>query len=92
MCVTGKETYIIIWHCHSSVYGGHHGGERTVDKIRHSGFWWPILCNDRKLYVSTCPKCNKTGNISKRDEMPLNIMLEVEPFNCWGIDFMGPFP
>lgn len=24
--------------------------------------------------------------------MPLNIMLEVEPFDCWGIDFMGPFP
>lgn len=32
------------------------------------------------------------GNISKRDEMPLNIMLEVEPFDCWGIDFMGPSP
>jgi hypothetical protein len=24
--------------------------------------------------------------------MPLNGMLEVEPFDCWGIDFMGPFP
>jgi len=24
--------------------------------------------------------------------MPLNGILEVEPFDCWGIDFMGPFP
>ncbi|MCI52784.1 protein NYNRIN-like, partial [Trifolium medium] len=24
--------------------------------------------------------------------MPLKGMLEVEPSDCWGIDFMGPFP
>ena len=24
--------------------------------------------------------------------MPLNTMLEVEIFDVWGIDFMGPFP
>jgi len=25
-------------------------------------------------------------------EMPLNNILEVELFDVWGIDFMGPFP
>ena len=24
--------------------------------------------------------------------MPQNFILEVEVFDCWGIDFMGPFP
>ncbi|MCI36722.1 protein NYNRIN-like, partial [Trifolium medium] len=24
--------------------------------------------------------------------MPLQGMIAVEPFDCWGIDFMGPFP
>lgn len=24
--------------------------------------------------------------------MPLNFILEVEPFDVWGVDFMGPFP
>jgi len=24
--------------------------------------------------------------------MPLNGILEIEPFDCWDIDFMGPFP
>lgn len=24
--------------------------------------------------------------------MPLNIMLELEPFDDWGINFMGEFP
>ena len=32
------------------------------------------------------------GNISKKHEMPLNNVLEVELFDVWGIDFMGPFP
>ena len=31
------------------------------------------------------------GNISKRDEIPLHDMLEVEIFDVWGIDFMGQF-
>ncbi|MCI92459.1 hypothetical protein A2U01_0113755, partial [Trifolium medium] len=24
--------------------------------------------------------------------MPQNGILQIEPFDCWGIDFMGPFP
>ncbi|GJQ95027.1 reverse transcriptase domain-containing protein [Tanacetum coccineum] len=35
--------------------------------------------------------CQKTGNISKRDEMPLNNIQVCENFYIWGIDFMGPF-
>ena len=32
------------------------------------------------------------GNISHRNQMPLNNILIVELFDVWGIDFMGPFP
>jgi len=32
------------------------------------------------------------GNLSRKNEMPLNFILEVEIFDAWGIDFMGPFP
>ena len=31
------------------------------------------------------------GNISKRNEMPLQGILVVHIFYVWGIDFMGPF-
>jgi hypothetical protein len=24
--------------------------------------------------------------------MPKRGIIEIEPFDCWGIDFMGPFP
>ncbi|XP_070029708.1 uncharacterized protein [Nicotiana sylvestris] len=33
----------------------------------------------------------RAGGISKKDEMPLTTILEVDIFDVWGIDFMGPF-
>ena len=32
------------------------------------------------------------GNISRRNQMPLQGILVVQIFDVWGIDFMGPFP
>ncbi|XP_027152312.1 uncharacterized protein LOC113752399 [Coffea eugenioides] len=39
-----------------------------------------------------CDKCQKVGNISRRDQMNQTPMVFVEIFDVWGIDFMGPFP
>ena len=44
------------------------------------------------MFCAQCDRCQRTGNISKRDEMPLTSNLVVELFDVWGIDFMGPFP
>ncbi|XP_070032312.1 uncharacterized protein [Nicotiana tomentosiformis] len=38
-----------------------------------------------------CDKCQKQEPISRRHEMPLNFVFEVEIFDVSGIDFMGPF-
>ncbi|GKF40243.1 reverse transcriptase domain-containing protein, partial [Tanacetum coccineum] len=50
----------------------------------------PIIKEAHTL-VRLCEACQKTGNISKRDEMPLNNIQVCEIFDIWGIDFMGPF-
>ena len=34
----------------------------------------------------------KNRSISKKDEPPMSTILEVELFDLWGMDFMGPFP
>ena len=34
----------------------------------------------------------KNGKHIKTDEPPLQPILEVELFDIWGMDFMGPFP
>jgi len=70
-------------------------GATIVEKeplVLQSGFWWPTLFNDCQDFVQRCDKCQRTGNISKRNEMPLTGIIKIEPFYYWGIDFMGPFP
>ncbi|KAJ9544519.1 hypothetical protein OSB04_024226 [Centaurea solstitialis] len=65
---------------------------QTVAKVLQSGFYWPTLFRDADTFVRKCDRCQRTGNILRRHEMPLNYILEVELFDMWGIDFMGPFP
>ena len=57
-----------------------------------SGFFWPTLFKDAHQHVLHCDQCQRMGRISRRNEMPLQNIMEVEVFDCWGIDFVGPFP
>jgi len=49
------------------------------------------LYTDAGELVKRCNECQRAGGILKKDEMPLNTILEVDIFDVWGIDFMGPF-
>ena len=61
-------------------------------KVLQSGFYWPTLFKDSYNFCKTCERCQKLGGITRRNMMPLNPILIIEVFDCWGIDFMGPFP
>ena len=82
----------ILNHCHTLSCGGHFGGQRTVEKVLQSGFYWPSLFKDAHQFESTCDKCQRMGSISKQDEPPMRTILEVELFDLWGMNFMDPFP
>ena len=91
-CVPEDKMGSIVNHCHTLSCGGHFGGQRTLAKVLQLGFYWPTLFKDAHQFVSTCDRCQRMGSISKQDEPPLRIILEVELFDLWGKDFMGPFP
>jgi hypothetical protein len=91
-CVPEREQADILKACHNSEYGGHFSGDRTAAKVLQSGLYWPSLFKDANSIVRECDRCQRIGNITKRNQMPQNSMLEVELFDVWGIDFMGPFP
>ncbi|KAJ4700581.1 Retrovirus-related Pol polyprotein [Melia azedarach] len=91
-CIPEDEMVSVLQHCHSSEYGGHFGATKTAAKVLQSGFFWRTLFKDSYSFVATCDRCQRIGNISRKSEMPLNNILEVELFDVWGIDFMGPFP
>ncbi|XP_038715980.1 uncharacterized protein LOC120009442 [Tripterygium wilfordii] len=43
-------------------------------------------------YCLSCDNCQRLGNLGKREMMPLQPINILEIFDCWAIDFMGPFP
>jgi hypothetical protein len=66
--------------------------EIELQKVLQSGFYWPTLFKDATKFVLSCDECQRVGNISRCNEMPMSYSFVIEPFDCWGFDFMGPFP
>jgi len=91
-CVPEHNMHSILEHCHSRETGGHFGPNRTAHKVLQCGFYWPSFFKDAFNFVKSCDKCQRSGNISRKHDMPLNNILVCEIFDVWGIDFMGPFP
>jgi hypothetical protein len=82
-CVLEYEQQEILRKCYGSAYGGHHARDKTAQKVLQSGFYWPTLFKDARKYVLSCDECQRVGNISRRNEIPMNYTLVVEPFDCW---------
>ncbi|GJS21327.1 reverse transcriptase domain-containing protein [Tanacetum coccineum] len=51
---------------------GHHSASITGRKVYESGFFWPSIFKDAKDYVMRCDVCQRSGNISSRNDMPQN--------------------
>ncbi|GJS60314.1 putative RNA-directed DNA polymerase [Tanacetum coccineum] len=91
-CVAGSETLEILVHYHSGPTSGHHSANVTAKKVYEAGFYWPSVFKDANEYVRRCDACQRSGNISSRNEMPQNNIQVYEVFDVWGLDFMRPFP
>ncbi|GJU83582.1 reverse transcriptase domain-containing protein [Tanacetum coccineum] len=71
-CVSGPETRTMLDQCHHGPTSGHYGLNTTTKKVLDSGFYWSTIIKEAHTQVRLCKACQKTRNISKRDEMPLN--------------------
>jgi len=91
-CLPEEEIGNILEHCHSSDYGGHFIVDKTVGKILQAGFYWSNMFKIVRELILRCDRCQRVGNISRKNEMPQQGILEITLFDVWGIDFMGPFP
>jgi Integrase zinc binding domain len=69
-CIPENEMSYVLFHCHSSLYGGHTSTDKTTAKILQAGFFWPTLFKDVRNFVKACDKCQQMRSISKRNEMP----------------------
>jgi transposase InsO family protein len=49
------------------------------------------MYQDTKDFVQRCGSYQRHGNINTRDAMLLTNNLQIDLFDVWGIDYMGPF-
>ncbi|CAL8135368.1 unnamed protein product [Prunus armeniaca] len=91
-CVHDSEFNSILTFCHTYACGGHFGTQRTTLKVLECAFYWPTIFKDARTFCMTCDRCQRTGNIGAKYQMPQTPIFSVEIFDVWGIDFMGPFP
>lgn len=85
-----KEVEHVLYDFHASPYGGYHGGDRTNAKVLQSGFYWPTLFKDTHAVLKKYDQCQRMGTITRKHDMPLTNILEIEIFDVWDIDIMGP--
>jgi hypothetical protein len=91
-CIPSFETWKVLERCHSSQYGGHYGAFHTNAMVWQGGFYWPTMYDDAKSFVRCCSRCQRHRNINTRGAIPLTLNLQIDIFDVWAIEFVGPFP
>ncbi|KAA3473946.1 Retrovirus-related Pol polyprotein from transposon 412 family [Gossypium australe] len=77
-CVPDEKIQSILQHCHLAPYRGHFRGMRTIIKVLQSGFYWPSMFKDAYEFYRNVTVVKGRGNLSRRHEMPLQNILEIE--------------
>lgn len=89
-CVREEEVFDIFLTCNDGPYGGHFAVKRTTFKILQAGYYWPTLHQYVKRYTSQWDQCQRMGKHTPNDEMPMQPQVNFEPYEKWGMDFVGP--
>lgn len=80
----------ILQEMHGGVCGGHFFARTTTHKILRAGYYWPHVFNDSYQYVRKCEACQIFSRKMKyQGALPLRPMQVEEPFQQWGLDFIG---
>jgi hypothetical protein len=49
-------------------------------KVLESGLYWPSIFKDAYYFCKSCEKCQRTGNFTYKNQMPLTNILVREIF------------
>jgi len=91
-CILDSKFRNILSFYHDHARGSHFSRKKTAAKVLQCGFYLPTLFRGAHVYCQSCYCCQQLGKIIRHNEMSLNLILVVEIFDVWDIDFIGPFP
>ena len=81
---------LLLSEAHDTIFGGHFGVEKTLEKLRRHWFW-PRMCADVEEYVKTCSICQKTKHSTQRAPGLLQPIKADYPWQVVTMDFVGKF-
>lgn len=81
----------VLEECHSSIWAGHPGIERTFSIIKQK-YFWPSMKDDVETFVKACHSC-----ATRKTPAGLTVPVErpffpTQPFEMVSLDIVGPFP
>ena len=83
-----EEAKHVLNDCHSGACGGHLSGMATTQKILHAGYFWPSVFKDCHEAIKKFPPYQHFYPKKRTHPAPLHLVIAVDPFSKWGIDYM----
>jgi len=81
----------LIRECHDVRTAGHFGQYKTLERLKQVGIWYG-MSQDCKLYISSCPICNKNKKSTKKARANLEQYHAGFPMERVHMDILGPLP
>jgi hypothetical protein len=88
-CVPREGRQEILRNYHSVEYGGHYSHLRTQAKVWSNEFYLPEMHEVAKRYVGSCLECQRIGNLSQKNAVPLNYNMQIDLFKSGGLTLWG---
>lgn len=89
-CLDVYQAQYVLRELHEGVCGGHFLAKTTTHKILNAGYYWLQVFKDCHTYIRKCEACqNISGKLKYDGALPLRPMQTKEPFQMWGVDFIG---
>lgn len=74
---------------HFEIFGGHYSSYTIVGKIIQVGYYWPTMFKETFAKAQSYEKCHRFVGRKRNATLPLEPIQVEEPFQQWGLDFIG---
>jgi hypothetical protein len=88
-CLDEDESKHDVNDMHKGFCGGHQHWKATTLKVLRVGYYCPTIFSDVFSMVRTCEECQKFDGKKKLLSLPLKPIIANNPFQQWGLDFIG---